>query len=105
MENPFLFAAKGLGIAPTFFPKNYQQDFGQKRQRRSFSLRGIFSQGKGGENAFLFFVFLQQLFKLFVKRGILLCGILLCLFRGIFVALELLYQLLGFLQLAVKIRP
>ena len=52
----------------------------------------------------LFFVFLQQLFKLFVKRGILLCGILLCLFRGIFVALELLYQLLGFLQLAVKIR-
>lgn len=61
MENPFLFAAKGLGIAPTFFPKNYQQDFGQKRQRRSFSLRAIFSQGKGGENAFLFFVFLQQL--------------------------------------------
>ena len=61
MENPFLFAAKGLGIAPTFFPKNYQQEFGQKRQRRSFSLRGIFSQEKGGENAFLFFVFLQQL--------------------------------------------
>ena len=60
MENPFLFAAKGLGIAPTFFPKNYQQDFGQKRQRRSFSLRGIFSQEKGGENAFLFFVFLQH---------------------------------------------
>lgn len=61
MENPFLFAAKGLGIAPTFFPKNYQQDFGQKRQRRSFSLRGIFSQEKGSENAFLLFVFLQQL--------------------------------------------
>ena len=61
MGNPFLFAAKGLGIAPTFFPKNYQQDFGQKRQRRSFSLQGIFSQEKGSENAFLFFVLLQQL--------------------------------------------
>ena len=48
MENLFLFVAKGLGIAPTFFPKNYQQDFGQKRQRRSVSLRGIFSQEKGG---------------------------------------------------------
>ena len=60
MGNPFLFAAKGLGIAPTFFPKNYQQDFGQKRQRRSFSLQGIFSQEKGSENAFLFFVLLQH---------------------------------------------
>lgn len=61
MENPFLFAAKGLGIAPTFFPKNYQQDFGQKRQHSPVSLRAIFSQGKGSENAFLLFVFLQQL--------------------------------------------
>lgn len=61
MENPFLFAAKGLGIAPTFFPKNYQQDFGQKRQHSPVSLRAIFSQEKGGENAFLFFVLLQQL--------------------------------------------
>ena len=61
MENLFLFVAKSLGIAPTFFPKNYQQDFGQKRQHSPVSLRGIFSQEKGGENAFLFFVLLQQL--------------------------------------------
>ena len=61
MENPFLFAAKGLGIAPTFFPKNYQQDFGQKRQRRYFSLRGIFSQEKGERKRLFTFLFLQQL--------------------------------------------
>ena len=48
MENSFLFAAKGLGIAPTFFPKNYQQDFGQKKATPLLLPAGDFFAGKGG---------------------------------------------------------
>ena len=35
MENLFLFAAKGLGIASIFFPNRFQQALPKKRQREA----------------------------------------------------------------------